>query len=242
MNPMTIMTEFFCHIRLYRSMRSVYRGSIISTADWKNERALTAVLCAGAGLMIIAANFNIRTIFFGTEVQAREPLSKNIQSPSLLTATIPTQEPLPEASFKGKRTHSLFKLAKHVAFEPPNRVQHVGLEKPAHKAEIPAHDSRFWQLQIQHSTVSEALMRGAMTDADKYLYSGHVDLARQAYMSVLTQDAHNVEALEGMLVVARRLKDIQNEEVYLERLRLEIPDYDDGNVQGSHVPSVSPQD
>ncbi|HSI27964.1 MAG TPA: hypothetical protein VK953_01685 [Methylophilus sp.] len=232
---------FFRRIKLNLAFQKAYRGSFMMIPSSKGEKGLTALLCGGMGLMVMVACMQMKAMFVDTENHAAEALSKNIQPPPMLTSKLSAKQGLSEISIEGKNTDTLFQLDKQELLNVPSPEQHTQTEKPYRAAKLTLRHSQLWQLQIHRPFVPQALMVNAIANAHQRLQSGHVDLARQVFLNVLNHDMHSVGAIEGMLLVSRQLGDKQSEGEYLERLRQEIPDYNDGNVTGKDASSAGDQ-
>ncbi|MGP1716617.1 MAG: hypothetical protein ACTS9Y_05500 [Methylophilus sp.] len=233
--------RFIRRIKLYLSFKKVYRGSLVLTPTWKTETGLTALLSAGMALMGVVTAVLIKTMFFDTQSHTAEVGLKNMQPPPLLTSHVPIEQKVSNSLVAVKNNETLFQLNKPPVQEAPPAEQHAQLERPHRTAKVPIQQMRPWHLQIHRPSMSTTHMEGIIANAHELLQSGQVSLARQAFLMLLTQDAHSVEAIAGMLLVSRQLGDSQSEEEYLEKLRQEIPDYEEGTVMGNEVSSIKEQ-
>lgn len=236
MSPLSMMAQLAIRIKLHRLFTGTYRRSLVTAACWKTEKGLTSLLCGGMGLILFTTCLQLRAVFFDTGTLALN------QPPQLLVTHTSAPQAMPEIVLKRYGDNSVFQLTKQHAPEIIPAKQHAEPDKQEHAVQVPLRNIRQWQLQIYRPPISDAFMLGTIAHAQKQLQSGQVGLARQAFLAVLTQDSHCVEAIEGMLQVSRQLGDREGEEAYLERLRQEIPDYLDEKVSSNDVSSVNNQD
>ncbi|MGQ2966060.1 hypothetical protein [Methylophilus sp.] len=194
----------------------------MNTAFTSSDRCLLAVLWVG--ILLIGLPI-VQHVFLAAETQVPD------QPPPLMTGDIPAMPLLSEMNMQAKSADSLFKPAKQPLPEAP--APHAQADKSDRTANVVPHLPP-WQLQILRPPVAEALVLTEIADGYRHLRSGHLPLARQAFQIVLTHDTHSVEAMEGMLLLARRSGDGQSEADYLERLRLEIPFYEHDPVSHAY--------
>jgi hypothetical protein len=206
----------------YQVYRSIYRGSCMHSAYASSDRCLLAVLAGGMLLIILPA---LQHVFWATQIQVLD------QPPPHFTSNIAAMPSLPAMNMQAKNADTLFKPANQQSSSPQQQAQTEYI--PA-KAAVP--NTRPWQLQIVRPPLA-ALMRGEIADGYRHMRSGQLPLARQAFLTALTRDTHSVEAIEGMLLLARQAGDSLSEADYLERLRLEIPYYEYGQEPASQADS-----
>lgn len=195
----------------YQAYRRIYRGSCMYSAYASSDRCLLAVLAGGMLLIVLPA---LQHVFWAAQTQVLD------QPPPHFTSNIAAMPSLPTMNMQAKNADTLFKPAKQQAPSPEPLAQ---TEYITAKAAVAY--TRPWQLQIVRPPLT-ALMRGEIADGYRHLRSGQLPLARQAFLTALNRDTHSVEAIEGMLLLARQAGDSQSEADYLERLRLEIPYYE----------------
>ncbi|MFD0914627.1 hypothetical protein [Methylophilus luteus] len=188
----------------------------------RSDRSLLAVLAGGLLLMILPA---LQHVFWAAQTQVLD------QPAPHFTSNIAAMLSLPAINMQAKNADTLFKPAKQ---QPPSPQQQAQTEYIPAKAAVAY--TRPWQLQILRPPLA-ALMRGKIADGYQHLRSGQLALARQAFLTALTRDTHSVEAMQGMLLLARQAGDSQSEADYLERLRLEIPYYEHDPESASQADS-----
>jgi hypothetical protein len=209
--------QFVGRLAIDKPFSNPYRGTLITSAN-KAERGLSALLWAGIGLIVLMTCLNMKTLFSDVALNTdlRPP-------PPRIAINIAGEQAKPEITLKTNNNDSLFQLAKQVIPASPPFAEAENINKQPKKA---VNKTRLWQLHFQRPTISETVTNNEVADAARQLQSGDVSLAQRTLLAVLMQDPHNVEAMEGMHLVARQLGDAESEQKYLEMLRLEIPDYD----------------
>ncbi len=201
-----------------RLFQAAYQ-SALQTDTWRTQGGLHALLGAGiACVTLVAAQQMIRLATMVPTPLSQPP--KRQLNLSFLPVSLPGEIAAAQDS------DSLFALPRPTVITPP---------QPAPVAESPVRPSKpepavsvpHWQIEIQVSPVPEtATLRHSLANATHDLQAGNIDTASQEILTILERDPHQVEALEAMLFVSRSSGDISSEEMYLERLRQAVPDYE----------------
>lgn len=218
MNLLPVMRRFANRVQRRRTYRAAYQGVLVHRLAWQTDRGLHVLLWAGiAGMTFVAVQPIIMPI-------SPAPLISS-QPPQRLAVIRSLPPPLPVTAQVQAHNDSLFVLTSPLAAEPSQLV--AVSEHPVRTSapnNPPVRPLR-WQLEVQSSTMTETMALHALANANRYLQSGKFELARQWLLDILGQDPHRVEALAGMLLVSKKLGDIDSEQAYMERLRQVIPDY-----------------
>jgi hypothetical protein len=219
---MTVLPETKQSVRrfkFYLASQSAYRGCLMTASSWKAEKALHALLWGVAGLIMIVSYQPLQT--------ARLDRTSNVfKKPS---QRLPVNSSAVKSSsdlVQNKNvSQSIFQLAKQLP-EAATGVEpdHVLTEKLIPQKRV-AKQLRM-QLQIQQAVISEAEILNSLAYANQSIQSGQLESAKEVLQEILRQDPHQVEALEGMLMISRKVADPSREEEYLERIRQEIPEYE----------------
>jgi hypothetical protein len=217
LNPGTLFKQQLLRAKRYQAYRRIYRRSLMHAAYASSDRCLLAGLGGGMLLIVLPA---LQHAFWAAQTQVPD------QPPALMSSNIPAMPLPPEMNMQAKNADTLFKPARLQLPDMPAAKQHAQIEQTSRTAKVALSYTRPWQLQILRPSVAEASMTDEIADGYRHLESGHLPLARQAFLTVLTYDTHSVEAMQGMLLIARRSGDGQSEAEYLDRLRLEIPFYE----------------
>jgi hypothetical protein len=216
-NPCTLVKQQLLRAKRYQAYRRIYRGSLMHAAYATSDRCLLAGLGGGMLLIVLSA---LQHAFWAAHTQVPD------QPPAMMNSNIPAMPFLPEMNMQAKNADTLFKPARLQLLDMPAAEQNAQIEQAPRTAKLALSYTRPWQLQILRPSVAQAPMADEIADGYRHLESGHLPLARQAFLMVLTYDTHSVEAMQGMLLIARRSGDGQSEAEYLDRLRLEIPFYE----------------
>lgn len=219
MNFLPVMRRFANRVQRRRTYRAAYQGALVHRLAWQTERGLHVLLWAGiAGMTFVAVQPIIMPV---------SPASPISSQPPQRLAVIPSLPlSLPVTEQVQAHNDSLFVLTSPPAAEPP-QLGAVS-ERPVRTSapdNLPVRPLPRWQLEVQSSTMAETMALHALANANRYLQTGKFELARQWLLDILGQDPHRVEALAGMLLLSKKLGDIDSEQAYLERLRQVIPDY-----------------
>jgi hypothetical protein len=223
MNVYPLLKQQLLRARRHQSYRRIYRRSCLPSAYASSDRCLLAMLAGGVVLIVLTT---LQHVLWAAEKQLLD------QPPPRMTSNLPAMRLLPEVNLQAKNADTLFKPVKQPV---PSLEQHAQPEKSSLKTAVAAAHKRPWQLQIVRPAVAVALMSAEIDDGYRHLRVGQLPLARQVFLTALTHDSHSVEAMEGMLLIARQVGDSQSEADYLDRLRLEIPFYEHDSASHAHL-------
>jgi hypothetical protein len=207
-----------------RSAQRIYRSALIITDLKRVEIGLSyllwgcVVLISGLvwqeGYHLLTGGEN------GMDRQLPDGLSKPVD------AFYPIHVPALGDMATVNKLPSLFNF-KSMKSSPPPALSHPAVEVPVatHATERPSATPLRLALQVQAMPQLQASLKSQLNIATQQLLFGQLVQARTSFEQVLQQDPHQVIALAGMLVVTSQRGEIQQREVYLSRLRQEIPDY-----------------
>lgn len=225
MNGTSIISRLVGRLPIDKPFSSPYRGVLITPA-YKPEVQLFALLGGGLGLIILMTCLHMQALFSDVDLHSFQP-------PPHRAIDIVAEQVKPEIALANNHD-SLFQLLKQDT--PVNPLLTDAVERDA-RPKAAMRNTRLWQLQIHRPAISETLVINEIENAARQLQSGQVSVAQQTLRAVLARDSHSVEAMEVMRLASRQLGDVESEQQYLERLRLEIPEYDfdrnDALISGS---------
>jgi hypothetical protein len=216
LNQVLLIPKFLRPGARHRSLREAYSRALISSSSWKTEKGLYGLLSGGMGLMLFVC------IQQGMAISGNKPPEKIDNPPKVPMAATVSKPLVPEVDLD--RSNSLFHLTKETPAALPVQSNKKATEGVTSR-KLAGPTSVLVQLQIYRPQASEDMVFDEVAKANAYLQSGNAAMAKKIFQAILLQDSHQVEALQGMLLVSRKRGDLKAEEAYLERLRQEIPDY-----------------
>lgn len=212
MNPFLQMQNLATRIRVRHLFHMAYHKALIPDLAWQTERGLHMLLCGGAAGMVLIAIWQ-----FSTQQSSQPPYTPPTSQPQHLLSAIPLSQSATDTM--QQRDNSLFSLPPPVPMTADAPL--TPLPAPARH---PAQPLPRWQMQVK-SLSSSPTVQPMLAEAYHDMQRGEFAMARQRLQVVLAQDTHQVEALAGMLLICKKLGDLDGEQIYLEQLGQIIPGY-----------------
>lgn len=229
------LTQLLTRLKEWSHARRMYAGKLMISDLQRLEQIITYLLWA---VVTLASGLVWHAVSTSPSHGGRsaEPVQKlQVPAPHKRSGVRLLAQQSPPMD--GQRLPSLFNH--HHAFgliSPPAKSEALDVlvpeiaevKKRAPKAQTEASKLKRLPLaaiSVRRLSSQDGSALPALNIGQQQLRLGHFDAAKYMFEQVLEQDAHQVIALAGMLVVMSQRGDIEQREIYLARLRQEIPEY-----------------